>query len=261
MNTKNDDEFFSVRADGKVGYYSSFKSGGKGEQDIYKIEPGIPGMPVELLEVNGYVNVDGKPVEGNIEINSILKLNNFSTKTKANKLTGNFITNLPAGDKYEVIVSVDKFPHQVIELNTVGIDSFIVLNIFADFNSADYDKKLEELAKNIDIIQKPFDKEVFASKYGNLIKPDLNFKVQVGAYKFFENFNYNNILGFPKIIRNTDNDYITRFVMGNYQTYNEAQQLLDKIKASGVLKGAFIIANYKGERKLLHQLLSEKIIE
>lgn len=262
INTKNDDKFFIVRGDGKVGYYSTYKQGGKGDHDIYRIEPGVPGMPIELLEVNGFVNIDGKPAAATIEINSVLKHNQFSTKATSNKSTGNFVTNLPAGDKYEVIVKADKFPQQVIELSTVGIDSFIVLNVFVDFNSADYDKKLEELEKKAGTDEKSsFDKAAFEGKYGALKKEGLTYKVQIGAYKFFENFNYNNILGFPKIIRQTDNDYITRFVMGNYETYNDALELLTKIKDSGALKDSFILGYYKGEKKYLYQLLSEKIVE
>jgi tetratricopeptide (TPR) repeat protein len=264
INTKNDDKFFIVRADGKVGYYSTYKQGGKGEQDIYRIVPGIPGKPVELLEVNGLVTVDGKPIAASISINSSVD-NNFDISLKASKQTGTFMTNLPAGDKYEVTVKVDKFPHQVIELNTLGIDSFVVLNVFADFNSADYDKKLDDLNKaNAEKeVQSgnSFDKENFGARYGNVKKDGLFYTVQIGAYKFIENFNYNNILGFPKIIRQTGNDNITRFIMGNYPTYNEALELLSRIQKTNVLKGAFIVGYYNNQRKYLPQLISEKILD
>ncbi|MGZ4090091.1 MAG: hypothetical protein ACXVNO_05175 [Bacteroidia bacterium] len=265
INTKNDDKFFTVRADGKVGYYSSYKQGGKGEQDIYKIEPGIPGLPVELLEVNGFVTVDGKPEAASVEINSLMKNKKFNSELKTNKTTGTFLTNLPADDKYELVVKVDKFPQQVIELNTMGIDSFMVLNVYADFTSPEYDKKLDELvraARENDLKNTAeFDKTTFAAKYGDKKVDSLAFKVQIGAYKIFENFNYNNILGFPKIIRSTGNDYITRFVMGHYETYNEADALLKKIKEANVLKDSFIIAIYKGKKKYLHELINEKIFD
>jgi tetratricopeptide (TPR) repeat protein len=266
INTKYDDKFFIVRADGRTGYYSSFKQGGTGEQDIYRIEPGIPGVPVELLEVNGFVSVDGKPVAATIEVASVFKNKRMDMELTSNKNTGIFLTNLPAGDKYTLTVKVEKFPQQVIDLNTVGIDSFMVLNVYADFNSADYDKKLSEMTKVTETEVKSatsttFDKEAFAAKFGNTKKDSLAFKVQIGAYKTFENFNYNNILGFPKIIRQTDNDYITRFFMGHYATYNEALELLKKIKSTDVLRDCFIIANYKGKKKYLHELINEKILE
>lgn len=264
INTKNDDKFFIVRADGKVGYYSSYKQGGKGEQDIYKIEPGIPGIPIEMLEVNGFVTVDNKPVGATIQINSLFKNRRFSIDLKSNSQSGAFLTNLPAGDKYELVVKVDKFPQQVIELSTIDIDSFLVLNVFADFTSAPYDKKLQELTRTISELEfkkdAEFNKEEFAQKFGNTKKDSLAYKVQIGAYKTFENFNYNNILGFPKIIRSTDSDYITRFIMGHFDTYNEALKLLNELKETKFLKGAFIIANYKGKKKYLHELINEKIL-
>ncbi|MBA3665264.1 MAG: PD40 domain-containing protein [Bacteroidetes bacterium] len=265
INTKNDDKFFNVTADGRTGYYSSYKQGGKGEQDIYKIEPGIPGEPVELLEVNGFVSIDGKPVSASIEINSTLKNKKFNTEVFANKDVGIFLTNLPADDKYELVVKVDKFPQQIIELNTTGIDSFMVLNVYADFTSPEYDKKLAELVRSVNETElkhaAAFDKADFAARYGDKKNDSLAYKVQIGAYKIFENFNYNNILGFPKIIRSTGNDYITRFVMGHYQTYNEAEELLKKIKNAHVLKDAFIIAVYKGKRKYLHELVNGKVFD
>jgi tetratricopeptide (TPR) repeat protein len=264
INTKNDDKFFTVRADGKVGYYSSYKQGGTGEQDIYKIEPGIPGMPVELLEVNGFVTVDGKPVAAHVEISSLVKNNKFHAEVHAKKSTGSFLSNLPAGGKYELVVKVDRFPQQVIELSTMDIDSFLVLNVYADFTSPEFDRKLADLQRvyKTEIIRgNAFDAEAFAAQFGNAKKDSLFYKVQIGAYKFFENFNYNNIIGFPKIIRQTDSDYITRFVMGHYETYNEALALTKKIKAAEVLKDCFIIANYKGKKKYLHELITEKIIE
>lgn len=262
INTGNDDKFFTVRADGKVGYYSSYKQGGKGEQDIYKIEPGIPGMPIELLEVTGFTSIDGKPVGAEIEIISTIKPERLKTSVSSDKGNGTFLTNLPAGEKYQLTVKVDKFPPKIIELNTVGIDSFVVLNVYADFMSSDYDKKITTLTKT-DTLGKnePFNLKSFGEKYGDYKKDDLAFKVQIAAYKFFENFNYNNILGFPKIIRQIGNDNITRFMMGHYATYNEALQLLSKIKNASTLKDSFIIAIYKDERKYLPQLVNEKIID
>ena len=48
--------------------------------------------------------------------------------------------------------------------------------------------------------------------------------------------------------------------MGNYKTYNEALALLEIIQKSKI-KDAFIMAMYKDEKKQLHQLISEKIID
>jgi hypothetical protein len=264
INTNNEDKFYTVRGDGKKAYYSSFKHGGKGQQDIYVVEPGMPGKPISLLQVDGLVMIDGKPTQAEIEINSILKNRKFKTTINSNNLNGNFLANLPVDDEYEIVIKAKQFPQQVIELNTVGIDSFMVINVYADFTSPEYDKKISELTQSIDEKNKnlfdKFDKKTFASKYGSSKIEGLNYKVQIGAYKLFENFNYNNVIGMPKIIRQTDNDYITRFSMGNFDTFNEAQALLEKVQENN-LKDAFIYAIYKGEKKFLHQLLEEKIVK
>jgi hypothetical protein len=264
INTNNEDKFYTVRGDGKKAYYSSFKQGGKGQQDIYVVEPGMPGKPISLLQVDGLVLIDGKPTAAEIEINSILKNRKFKTTINSNNVTGNFLANLPVDDEYEIVIKAKQFPQQVVELNTVGIDSFMVINVYADFTSPEYDKKISELSASVDEKNKKlfdkFDKNIFATNFGNTKIDGLFYKVQIGAYKLFENFNYNNVLGMPKIIRQTDNDYITRFSMGNYETFNEAQALLEKVQKNN-LKDAFIYTMYKGEKKFLHQLLEEKIVK
>jgi hypothetical protein len=264
INTNNEDKFYTVRGDGKKAYYSSFKQGGKGQQDIYVVEPGMPGKPISLLQVDGLVMIDGKPTQAEIEINSILKNRKFKTTINSNNLTGNFLANLPVDDEYEIVIKAKQFPQQVVELNTVGIDSFMVINVYADFTSPEYDKKISELTSSVDEKNKKlfdkFDKKSFANIYGTTRVDGLFYKVQIGAFKLFENFNYNNVIGMPKIIRQTDNDYITRFSMGNFETFNEAQALLEKVQQNN-LKDAFIYAMYKGEKKFLHQLLEEKIIK
>jgi len=264
INTDNDDKYFTVRADGKKGYYSTYKQGGKGEQDIYSVEPGIPGKPVSLLQLEGLVTIDNKPTAAQIEIHSLLRNKKFNVQLNANKQSGIFLANLAAGDNYEIRISVEKLPPQIIEITTEGIDSFLILNVFADFISPQYDKKISELQNKIknkfDNEDVSFDKKIFAIKYGNYVKDNLSFKVQVGAFKMFENFSYNMAIGLPKIIRQTDNDFITRFTMGNYKTYNEALALLELILKSKI-KDAFIIAIYNGEKKQLHQLIDEKIID
>ncbi len=58
VNSTDDDVFFVTSADGKRGYYSSFKEEGFGEKDIYKISlEDANAKPVTLL--TGYIRVRG----------------------------------------------------------------------------------------------------------------------------------------------------------------------------------------------------------
>ena len=214
-----------------------------------------------FLHIEGLVTVDGKPVQAQIEINSVQKNIAQRSTAEAKKEDGNFISRLPAGREYEIVVRVDRFPQQVILLNATQLDSNQTLNVFADFTSPEYDKKLEELISSTKELLKirSFDTRNFAAKYGSTKKEELHYKVQIGAYKFYKNFNYNNVLGLPKIIRKVENDHITRFTMGGYATYNEAKVLLERLQKAKV-KDAFIVACYKDERKILQQLVDENIL-
>jgi len=263
INTTNDDNYFNVAADGKVAYYSSHKKGGDGGQDIYKVEPGIPGRPVVLLQVEGLVTLDGKPVGAEVEIRSKLNNKNIRFKVTANNVTGKFLSNLAAGDEYDLLVSVDQFIPRTIHLSTMDIDSFFVINVFTEFNSTAYETTLESRNKTteeISRLENNFDKNSFALTQGNVQMDKLKYNVQIAAYKFSENFNYNGTVGLPKIIRRLDKDGVTRFSMGSFDTYNEASSLLKKVQQNKI-SDAFITATYNGERKLLYQLVEEKVIK
>lgn len=214
-----------------------------------------------FLRIEGLVTVDGRPVKAQIEINSVQKNKTQSTTVEAKKEDGNFISNLPAGNAYEIVVRVERFPQQVIILNSTRLDSNQALSVFADFTSPEYDKKLEEVIASTKEIpkNKSFDTRNFAAKHGDAKKTGVQYKVQIAAYKFYENFNYNTVLGLPKIIRKVESDHITRFTMGGYTTYNEAKVLLEKLQKSSV-KDAFIVAAYNEERKVLQQLVDENIL-
>jgi tetratricopeptide (TPR) repeat protein len=261
INTTDDDNYFTVQANGKVAYYSSYRKAGDGGQDIYRVEPGIPGKPVTLLQVDGLVTVDGKPSPGTVNIRSVNK-KEIDFDIRANKVSGRFLTNLPAADDYELRIAVDKFPPQVLQLNTLNIDSFVVLNVFAEFNSAGYENTVEKNQAAEAENQKAdhsFDKSTFSKSFGDTVISDLTYRVQIAALKFAKNFNYNSIVGMPRIIKQTDKDNVNRFTMGDFATYNEAQQLLREVQKNA--KDAFITAVYQGERKLLSQLVDEKILK
>lgn len=263
INTTNDDNYFTVRADGKVAYYSSHKKGGDGGQDIYKVEPGIPGRPVVLLQVEGLVTVNGKPAGAEIEIRSNLNNKDLRFKVSANKITGKFLSNLAAGDEYDLVVSVEQFSPKTIHLSTMNVDSFIVMNVFAEFNSTAYETTLDSKNKTPEEIlrtDKDFDKNSFALVQGNAKVENLKYNVQIAAYKFSENFNYSGTVGLPKIIRRLDKDGVSRFSMGSFDTYNEALDLLKQVQQNKI-QDAFITATYNGERKLLYQLVEEKVIK
>lgn len=215
-----------------------------------------------VLKVLGMVTVDGVPAASEIEITSLGRKDKSFLNIQTSKKDGVFTAHLPAGDLYELAVRVHPFPPQIIELNAADLDSVCSLNTFADFISPGYDKKLEQLKQELDQKYKApanFNERLFEQHFGATAKNGLRYKVQIGAYRFIENFNYNGVMGLPKIIRQTDNDAITRFTMGNFETYRQANELLLKLQQQ-TTTDAFIIATYNGQKKYLHELIEEKIL-
>ncbi len=219
-------------------------------------------QPLKKLNLEGLVTIDGKPTAANIEVHSSHKNKNFVFNTTSDKVHGVFRVVLPLGDDYEIVVRANKFPQQIISVNAGHIDTTAYLNIFADFMSPAYDKKIHELQQSIlaqqNLKEKNFNGNSFAKKYGDTKKEGLKYQIQIAAFKLFENFNYSGLVGMPKIIRKTDKDNITRFTMGNYDTYNQARELLKSVQKHNI-KEAFIISFYKGERKFLYQLETDKV--
>ena len=213
-----------------------------------------------LVHIEGLVTVDGQAKPALIEVYSIHKNHASVQKLSAEVKTGIFKVDLKIGDEYEINVKVDQLPQQVLQFNAMHIQTDKTMNMYADFTSPAYDQKLEILKKEIDLkLKDELKTSSFEKQYGLVKKDKLFYKIQLGAFKFFENFNYTNVVDLPKIIRKTDSDYITRFTIGNYQSYTEATKVL-KLLHQRDLKEAFIIAYYDGERKLLSQLLLEKIL-
>jgi len=263
INTSSDDKFYLVTADGKKGYYSSVKEDGFGGQDIYSIEPGLPGKPFKLVQISGIVHLNGKPSLGNIQVN-ILNNQKFKPQVyQSNSSSGKFLMNLPEGQDYELVFSCNELPLQKKYINTMNIDSFIPVQVIADFYTEDYLKKLEAKMDSLSIVDKKNSVaggyEDFAIQYGNLVVDSLFFKIQIGAYKFIENFNYTKTMHLGKIIRKVYEDGITRFTVGNYTSFNEAFKVLQDIK-SHAIKDAFVIAVYKNEYYYLEKLVKGGIL-
>ena len=83
----------------------------------------------------------------------------------------------------------------------------------------------------------------FVEIYGNSSADSLDYRIQLWAYKYIENFNYAKIIGLPKVLRRTYHYGITRFRIGSVKTLNEASELFAKAKKN-VLRDAFVIVIY-----------------
>ncbi len=264
INSDNDDKYFIVTGDGKKGYFSSFLKGGKGDQDIYSIEPGIPGKPIALVQVTGNVTINKKPGDASIEVKSLINSKFKTQKINSNASTGKFLINLPSGDEYVLTFTAANLAAQTKTVHTVGIDSFIQINVIADFYDDVYAKALQaksdSLSKATAALNSGFSYAEFLSKNGEAIVEGLSYRIQVGAFKFQENFNYTYILGYGKIEKNKYEDGINRFTIGNYVRFIDAHKHLDLIREEA-MKDAFLIAIYKGKKYYLSELMKMDIFK
>lgn len=156
INTPDDDLYFVVTADSKIGYYASAKSGGIGEKDIYKIYPikkKDKGPKLTLFKGIVIDKVTLVPLESEIEITDNEK-NKIISKIKSNSITGKFLISLPSGKNYGInvkkvgylfysdnVIIPDTAAYKEI-IKTVPLEKIIVgnkivlRNIFYDFDKA-----------------------------------------------------------------------------------------------------------------------------
>jgi len=244
INTPFDDKFFITIGNGSRAYYSSHKEDSKGEQDIYLVEPGIPGEPVSLVQVVAYCYLNHQPAEALVKVNAEQK--GFSEiKIKTGKYDGKALLQLPSGMTYSFEFSLGNFPPQVKTLDVPKQDTFISVTVYNDFFDQSYldrIKKKEDSLRNVaNNRSSEAEFKSFMDVYADYQNDTIFFKVQVGAYRFMENFDMTRLLKFGKIQRIHGNDNITRFYMGNFKTIREIKPFLESIRV--VLPDVFVVVH------------------
>lgn len=101
INTTGDDVFYFPTNDGKRAYFSSYREGGKGKQDIYMIE--IPSYDLKTLAVyKGLAQYqDGKVIK-DLDIDITKTGTQEQGSYRPNNLTGKFLFILQPGETYYV---------------------------------------------------------------------------------------------------------------------------------------------------------------
>ena len=172
INSTDDDVFFVLSASGERGYYSSIKSDGLGEKDIYMITFPDENAKPELILVKGVVidKVTGRPIYADIEVVDNEK-NEVVARSKSNKLTGEYLFSLPSGRDYGVTVTADGYffysenidvakstpYHEIfrdIQLSKIGEGKSIVLNfLYFEYDKATLTKQsIIELERVLDLM-------------------------------------------------------------------------------------------------------------
>jgi outer membrane protein OmpA-like peptidoglycan-associated protein/tetratricopeptide (TPR) repeat protein len=132
VNTTGDDVFYFPSVDGKRAYFSSFRDGGKGGQDIYKLtyEPGDSLDQRDSPALAIYKGVS-KYAEGNVIKDLVIRIMDVNTGEKfgeyrPNEETGMFLFVLEAGKTYEINYETNSnIVTEVIRVDENGVVTII----------------------------------------------------------------------------------------------------------------------------------------
>ncbi|WP_045464486.1 OmpA family protein [Sporocytophaga myxococcoides] len=153
INTADDEVYFSWSADNRRAYFSSERSGGVGEKDLYVLER--PKAEASLVMLKGTIKGcdNKKPVTASIIVTDIATGKEIG-KYSSNSSTGKYIVILPAGKNYGITVeapgyvfysknidipSLDHYKEIDDEICMEGLKKgtvFVLRNVFFDVNKA-----------------------------------------------------------------------------------------------------------------------------
>jgi outer membrane protein OmpA-like peptidoglycan-associated protein/Tol biopolymer transport system component len=104
INTASDEIYFVLGADGKIGFYSSDKEGGLGQQDIYSIRMPVCAAPkLALLKGRVQDEITGKPLAACLIITDN-QSKEVIAKLYSNEQTGEYLVPLPSGKNYGIAI-------------------------------------------------------------------------------------------------------------------------------------------------------------
>jgi len=214
INTPDDDVFFVLSANGRNGYFSSYRPSGKGDLDIYKITFLSPeniiqstednliasiAKPVSVINiaksaeikkirltiVKGLVTeaLSGEAIDADIEV--VDNEQNKIVKTAhSNKSTGKYLVALPSGKNYGLVIKADGYLFHSENFNIPKTSEYQVI-----------EKNVEMLSMSIGskVVLKNIFFEIGSSKFKTESEPELdrvitllevypNLKIEISGY-------------------------------------------------------------------------------
>ncbi len=111
VNTTANDNYFTLLADGKRGYFSSDRKGGLGGQDLYSIDmpEDATGIPLTLIKGKILNAETGKPMATKIYIIDNATDKKLDFVYNPDPETGNYLIILPPAKDYDVIIESEGF--------------------------------------------------------------------------------------------------------------------------------------------------------
>lgn len=167
---------------------------------------------------------------------------------------------------FETLAETEAFRQMLIEKEKETEDAFITVFVFGqrktleEYQSTSPCGEAQEFIDFSEFIGKDLnDKSVYdklIQMAANICVDGLEFKVQIAAYRFPKNYQWDHLKQFGKPVITDYPDGITRFTQGNFNKIKEAEELRQKIITAGQ-KDAWITPFFNGQRMLLEDLIKE----
>jgi outer membrane biosynthesis protein TonB len=139
INTTDDDLFYGLSPDGKRGYFSSAREGGKGDQDIYVVEPALNIRNSYVAMVKGTVTYNKVPAEVEIEVSYANATKHYGIY-KSNVISGNYMLNLPLGEKYKLTFKHKTAGSKTYQVSTLDVSEYAEKIINLNFKDGEVAK-------------------------------------------------------------------------------------------------------------------------
>lgn len=120
INTPTNDNYFTLTASGKKGYFSSERKGGKGGQDIYYLEMPEHEANIPLTLIKGRIlagEEELKPVPTVIKVVDVEANQKIDYVYNPNKENGNYLVILSPGKNYDLIIESEGYLPYTVNVN------------------------------------------------------------------------------------------------------------------------------------------------
>nr|WKN38490.1 OmpA family protein [Tunicatimonas sp. TK19036] len=130
INTPTDDNYFTLTANGKIGYFSSERKGGKGGQDIYYFEMPDSEANIPLTLIKGRIlagETEPKPIPTKIKVVDVEASQKVDYVYSPSAGSGNYLIILPPGRNYDLIIESEGYLPYTVNVNIPNQTNFYEL--------------------------------------------------------------------------------------------------------------------------------------
>ena len=125
INTPYDDLYFSITANAENAYYSSYRKEGKGQSDIYTIEPNFRTFKPSLCLLSGKVSLNGRPQKALVQVVLPNSEGNVWSKSYSSSSNGTYKLALPTGTHYRITYQLKGYKEKEVDLDLSDMQGYV----------------------------------------------------------------------------------------------------------------------------------------